>query len=295
MVHHSPIVSRLAPTPSGYLHVGNLFNFVLTWIHVRLRGGKLILRIDDLDQARVRDRYLEDIFRALDWLQLDYDDGPADLADFKANYSQTLRIDEFHRTVALVRHSAQTFYCKCSRKDIERLSSDRLYQGTCKDLGLAPMMGETVLRLVTDASSIAQLNESGQMSPVYSIHQLMPYPVLIKKDGVPTYQIASLTEDNNMKVNFLVRGKDLWTSSLAQVHLANLAGLNAFTKAQFFHHDLIESADQHKLSKSQNAPNYERTQSSKTALISMVGKSMGVNRRLSSLNELLDSMKGKPL
>ncbi len=296
MGHPSPqIVSRIAPTPSGYLHIGNLYNFVLTWLHVRLKGGQLILRIDDLDQSRVRDRYLDDIFFALDWLGIECDRGPADVGDFKARYSQTFRIPEYHSTVEKITQTAPTFYCKCSRKDIERLSPERLYQGTCQHLRLPQTKGSTVLRLATDEMSKISLQEQGELSSEQSIHELMPFPVLIKKDGVPTYQVASLTDDANMGVNFLVRGKDLWTSSLTQAYLANLVGYEGIAEAAFIHHELIEGSDRLKLSKSQNAPSYEKTSSNKQELISKVGRSLGVDTRLGSLPDLLDTAAGKSL
>ncbi len=294
---HPPrqIVSRIAPTPSGYLHIGNLYNFVLTWLHVRLKGGQLILRIDDLDQSRVRDRYLDDIFYALDWLGMECDRGPADVGEFKAQYSQTFRISEYHSTVEKIIQTAPTFYCKCSRKDIERLSPERLYQGTCQHLGLPQIKGSTVLRLATDETSQIRLQEQGELISEQSIHELMPFPVLIKKDGVPTYQVASLTDDANMGVNFLVRGKDLWTSSLTQTYLANLVGYEGFAEATFVHHELIEGSDQLKLSKSQNAPSYEKTGSNKKELISKVGKSLGASKSVDSLSELLEVVADKRL
>ncbi|MEQ9300378.1 MAG: glutamate--tRNA ligase family protein [Cyclobacteriaceae bacterium] len=292
---YSQVISRLAPTPSGYLHMGNLYNFVLTWLHVRLRGGRLILRIDDLDQARIRDQYLDDIFYALDWLGLEYDDGPADVSEFKARYSQTIRVADYQMTVEQIRTKAQTFYCQCSRKDIERLSPERHYQGTCQQLQLPQIKGSTVLRLATNKMSKITLLEQGELSAEHSIHELMPFPVLIKKDGVSTYQVASLTDDVNMGVNFLVRGKDLWTSSLTQAYLAKLCGYARFEEASFIHHELIEGNNKLKLSKSQNAPLYEKTPKNKSVLISMVGKSMGANGRIESLPALLEAVGVPPL
>lgn len=288
------IVSRLAPTPSGYLHMGNLYNFVLTWLHVRQSAGLLHLRIDDLDQARVRDRYLDDIFYALHWLGLDHDMGPSDVADFKANYSQTLRVDDYLHTAAIMRDRAETFYCQCSRKDLERLSPDRLYQGTCRRLRLPLMPGRTALRLVTDTGPEVQLHENGEVQQA-AIHALMPYPVLIKKDGIPSYQVASLTDDHRMGVNLLVRGKDLRNSSYVQAYLGRIAGYDPFVHAVFIHHDLIVGADQLKLSKSQNAPSYDRTQANKAALFTMVAKYMGVERRIASSGELLEAVGDKGL
>ena len=79
-------ISRFAPTPSGFLHIGNALNFILTWLLVRRRGGRLHLRIDDMDGIRVRPEVVEDIFYSLDWLGLDWDTGPSGPEDFHARF-----------------------------------------------------------------------------------------------------------------------------------------------------------------------------------------------------------------
>ncbi|MGB1694341.1 MAG: glutamate--tRNA ligase family protein, partial [bacterium] len=89
------IVSRLAPTPSGYLHLGNAFSFILTWLLVRRLGGKLHLRIDDLDAPRLNQDCLEDIFIQLEWLGLDYDTGPQGPDDHLRRFSQSLKLEEY--------------------------------------------------------------------------------------------------------------------------------------------------------------------------------------------------------
>ena len=90
-----PPRTRFAPTPSGYLHLGNAWSLALTWLLARSRGGSIHLRIDDLDAARLRPEYLEDIFASLEWLGLDWDGGPRDPADFLARHSQRLRLDRY--------------------------------------------------------------------------------------------------------------------------------------------------------------------------------------------------------
>src|SRR6476469_4191778 len=100
-----PVVSRLAPTPSGFLHLGNAVNFVLTWLLTRQAGGTLHLRIDDLDRARLRPAYLDNIFRVIDWLGIDYDHGPTGPDDFLRHHSQLLHLPEYNavlRRLALV-------------------------------------------------------------------------------------------------------------------------------------------------------------------------------------------------
>ncbi|MCY4495585.1 MAG: glutamate--tRNA ligase family protein, partial [Acidimicrobiaceae bacterium] len=77
-----PLVTRIAPTPSGFLHLGNVYNFILTWWWARSQNGKLILRIDDADTSRLRVEYVEDIFVTLEWLGMDIDQGPSGVEQF---------------------------------------------------------------------------------------------------------------------------------------------------------------------------------------------------------------------
>ena len=89
------LVTRIAPTPSGFLHVGNAVNAVLTHWLARAHDGRLLLRIDDFDTARARPAYLEDVFRTLDWLEIDIDDGPCGPGDFETSWSMSRRVDQF--------------------------------------------------------------------------------------------------------------------------------------------------------------------------------------------------------
>src|SRR5580704_15637290 len=87
--------SRIAPTPSGYLHIGNALNFVMTWLWVRKEGGQLRLRIDDSDTTRSKPEFIEDIFRTLDWLGMDWDEGPQTPDEQQRIYSQALRAERY--------------------------------------------------------------------------------------------------------------------------------------------------------------------------------------------------------
>ncbi|RFP65784.1 hypothetical protein D0N36_07595 [Hymenobacter lapidiphilus] len=115
----APVVSRLAPTPSGFLHLGNAVNFTLTWLLTRRAGGTLHLRIDDLDRARFRPAYLDNIFRTLAWLGLDYDHGPSGPDEFERHYSQQHRLAEYEAALQAARaaHPALFYACRCSRTE----------------------------------------------------------------------------------------------------------------------------------------------------------------------------------
>ena len=133
LISSQSIVSRLAPTPSGYLHLGNAFSFILTWLLVRRLGGKLHLRIDDLDAPRLNQDCLEDIFIQLEWLGLDYDTGPHGPEDHLRHFSQSLRLEEYMSALEEIRESGLLYACSCSRKQYLSKSKNGQYPGTCRE------------------------------------------------------------------------------------------------------------------------------------------------------------------
>ena len=109
-VMDSPVISRLAPTPSGYLHLGNAFNFLLTALLVDFQDGHLHLRIDDLDDPRVERSAVEDIFVQLEWLGIKYDSGPSGPDELFSKFSQRLRLELYHESLELLRKSGPVSY-----------------------------------------------------------------------------------------------------------------------------------------------------------------------------------------
>ena len=240
-----PIVSRLAPTPSGYLHLGNAVNFVLTWLRTRRAGGVLHLRIDDLDRARLRPVYLENIFRVIDWLGIDYDHGPSGPDDFLRHHSQLLHLPEYN--TVLRRLALQPGLVRASQRT--------------RTGGLdAPVPLETpgaAWRAQVSAGTVISFVDSWQGAISVPLAALMPDFVIRKKDGVAAYQVASVVDDLRLGTNLIVRGLDLQSSTAAQLWLAGqLSETSAFNAArmQFFHHPLLTDAIGQKLSKSQQLP-----------------------------------------
>lgn len=236
-------VSRIAPTPSGYLHIGNAANFLLTWLAVRRRGGRLLLRIDDLDRERCRPEYVDDVFTALEWLGIEPDSGPSGPADFYAHYSQSERYDEYRNAMErMPQHGAHLFACDCSRK---RLAGERLYPGTCRDAGreLVPM--QTAMRIAVPDNTVITVGRED-----VELDRTMGDFVLWRRDDIPAYQLVSVLEDKRSGVNLVVRGRDLFESSAAQLFLAPFLDAETFANATFVHHDLIRRPDGGKFSKS---------------------------------------------
>lgn len=249
----SPLKTRIAPTPSGYLHLGNALSFAITWALARQKGARLLLRIDDLDNTRFRPAYLHDIFATLAFMGLDYDEGPKDAADFSRHYSQHLRLPDYNRLLAQLVERGLVYACPCSRSQITARSPLGTYPLTCRHLQLPlDTPGATWRVHIPEATSITCSDLLLQECTV-PLAQEMPDFVIRRKDGIPAYQIASLCDDLAMGVNLVVRGQDLLSSTAAQLWLARCTGNTAFTQTAFLHHPILCEPAGQKLSKSHSS------------------------------------------
>jgi|JI8StandDraft_1071087.scaffolds.fasta_scaffold33031_3 glutamyl-tRNA synthetase len=222
------VVTRLAPTPSGYLHEGNAVNFLLVSWLARQRDAEVVLRIDDMDAPRMRPEYVDDILDVLTWLQIGWDRGPRSREDFEARYSLARRTghyrEELDRAVA---RGLPVFACRCTRREAREAGvAGCLGPCAAEDAPAAP--GETALRMRFPGVD----------------------PVLWRRDDLPSYHLASVIEDRDAAVTLVVRGDDLRQSTAVQRELAPYLAADAFANAEFVHHPLLVGADGAKLSKS---------------------------------------------
>ncbi|UOG75682.1 glutamate--tRNA ligase family protein [Hymenobacter tibetensis] len=253
-----PVVSRLAPTPSGFLHLGNAVNFTLTWLLTRRAGGTLHLRIDDLDRARFRPVYLANVFETLDWLELDYDHGPSGPDDFERHYSQRYFLAEYEASLQAARAAQPTLFyaCRCSRTDLARATppGSTTYPGTCRPQLLPLDAPETAWRVHVPGTLTVAVPDLLQGPLIVPLTAEVGDVVVRKKDGTAAYQLASVVDDVRLGVTLIVRGLDLLPSTAAQLWLAtHIPGMAAFQHTQFAHHGLLLDEDGHKLSKSTQA------------------------------------------
>ncbi len=251
----SDLVTRLAPTPSGYLHMGNGLSFVLTWGLARATGGHVLLRIDDLDRQRYRPAYVEDIFRTIEWLGLDYDLGPTGPDEFETKYSQRHRMDLYCRYLTQLRHAGKVYACTCSRRRVRATSINGfLYDGHCRGASHSLDTEQAAWRVQLPSQAGVQMKEWRPNSTLnLDLSAGMGDFVIRKKDQFPAYQLASLIDDIHWNINFVVRGKDLLWSTAAQLWLAQQLHLESFQEALFWHHDLLLDEQGGKLSKSDGA------------------------------------------
>jgi glutamyl/glutaminyl-tRNA synthetase len=269
--------TRIAPTPSGFLHLGNVLSFSLTAALARRAGAAILLRIDDLDRERVSREYVEDIFVTLSFLGIPWDEGPKDVLEFDRSWSQVHRLGMYREALDRLRFDGRVFACDCSRSKILRERGDGVYPGTCRGRGLALDMERCSWRVRTEVSGGARL-------PLE-----MKDFVVRKKDGFPAYQLTSVVDDLYYGIDLVVRGDDLRASTAAQLWLAGVLGREEFGRIRFCHHALLMASAEEKLSKSAGATSvrYLRGQGVTAAeLFGMIGQRLGLGTGVSTWEEL---------
>src|SRR5579863_8142302 len=128
--------TRIAPTPSGFLHLGNALSFAITAAIAERTNAKILLRIDDLDRERVRKEYVQDIFDTLNFLEIPWHEGPRNFSEYETEYSQIHRLKWYQTALEQLKNSGQVFACNCSRAQIRANNPDEIYPGTCREKAL---------------------------------------------------------------------------------------------------------------------------------------------------------------
>lgn len=241
------MITRFAPTPSGYLHAGNAVNALLVAWLAAAAQGRVVLRIDDMDATRSRPEYIDDVFRVLHWLGVEWDSGPRDRADFDLHFSARHRREYYRAELAAGQdRGLQVYACSCSRRDMGGTIPAGGCPGECRQRHLSFSPGHTALRVhVPRGTAVAVAEQAIALDDVVGDF------VVWRRDDLPAYHLASVVEDRNHQVTHVVRGMDLLPSTAAQLFLADYLDAPRFTSARFIHHDLLVGPDGGKLSKSQ--------------------------------------------
>ncbi len=237
---------RLAPSPTGYLHLGHARTFWTAYERAVARGGKLILRNEDLDSARCKAEFVEAMFEDLRWFGLEWREGP-DIGGPFASYAQSARRQFYLATFAKLKAGGFVYPCTCSRKDVERAitaphaaDDEPIYPGTCRN--------KTI-----DAANTAQVNWRFRVPDGETIrfqdgnldHQKFVAGrdfgdfIIWRHDQIPSYQLAVVVDDAAMQITEVVRGEDLLISTARQLLLYRALGL----KAPSFYHCALMTDD----------------------------------------------------
>ncbi len=280
--------TRIAPTPSGFLHLGNAYSFLLTKALAEKHGAKILLRIDDLDRERYRQEYVQDILDTLDFLEIQIHQGPRSVAEFESQWTQQHRMSLYQEALDQLQQSRLLFSCTCTRSQILQIDPRGIYLGQCLDRRMPLDKNETTWRINTlDADFLDYIAYPATKKSALIPEEASCY-VVRKKDKDPAYQLSSLVDDLHFGVDLIVRGQDLFPSTLAQLDLARILGKDGFANTTFYHHPLLKGPDQSKLSKSAGAFSIRQLRQEGKSLgdvFQLLGKSLGIQEEIKSFQE----------
>ena len=233
------MITRFAPAPTGFLHLGHVVNAIYVWGMARAKGGRVLLRIENHDRQRSRPEYEQAILEDLNWLGFVADEPPVRQSD---------RGNVFEAALERLRTAGLIYACACSRTGIAAASQagqELRYPGTCRDKNLPEQPGLGVR--VRMAPSVERFDDVR-----HGLQQQCPFEecgdLLVRdRDGNWTYQFAVTVDDDAQGITDVIRGDDLLSSTGRQIQLARLLGRS--TPPQFLHHRLVMKSATQKLSK----------------------------------------------
>ncbi len=283
--------TRFAPTPSGFLHLGNIYSFAFTAALAQKYNAKIFLRIDDLFREQLDIQHVHDIFDTLNFLIIPWDMGPKNMQEYEQQYSQMHRLGMYRKALGQLVDKGRVYACTCTRTEVGRLSADHAYTGTCRDKNLPLDTKDAWWRLRTDNTKELSVKTLDGVVTT-TLPATMQDFVIKRKDGYPAYQLTSVLDDIYFGIDLVVRGQDLWDSTLAQQYVASLLGENNFGNTIFYHHPLLITADGSKMSKTAGATSvqYYREQHKQPAdVFALVAGMMGITERPNTWEDLINT------
>lgn len=246
MVSETPVVGRFAPSPTGRMHAGNIFAALLSWLVVKSQGGRMVLRIEDLDVDRSKKCFVDQIQRDFEHLGLTWDEGP---------YFQHDRDEAYRVAFKSLEDRGLVYPCFCTRADLHAASAPHrgeklVYAGTCRNLTEREAAAKALQRKpsyrlkVPDA--VYGLSDLVQGHYEQNLASECGDFVIRRSDGLFAYQLAVVVDDGEQGVNCVVRGMDLLCSSPQQMHLQDLLG---YARCTYAHVPLIVGERDRRLSK----------------------------------------------
>ncbi len=243
----SSCVGRFAPTPSGRMHLGNVFSALMAWASVRSQNGSLILRVEDLDIRAHNPQYTSLLLDDLQWLGLTWDKGP---------YYQSRRTELYQEALLDLRQQGLLYPCFCSRADLHAAQAPHasdgtyVYAGTCRNLSQSERKELSSHKIpatrIHVPNKIYAFEDKVYGSTSQNLAESCGDFIVQRADGVFAYQLAVVVDDADMGITEVVRGSDLLSSTPRQLYLQDMLGLSHPTYA---HLPLLVAPDGRRLSK----------------------------------------------
>lgn len=246
--------TRFAPSPTGYLHLGGARTALFSWLFARQQKGDFILRIEDTDTERSTQESVDIILEAMDWLGLNYDEGP---------FYQTQRIPHYQAAVKKLVDDGHAYRCYCSKERLAELRDKQIankekprYDGHCRPENLkenkpADPNAPFVIRLMNPTEGVVEFNDLIH-GPIVVANSELDDLILQRADGMPTYNLTVVVDDWEMKVTHVIRGDDHINNTPRQINILKALGAPL---PHYAHVPMILAADGQRLSKRHGAVN----------------------------------------
>ena len=237
--------SRFAPSPTGYLHIGGARTALFAWLWTKKTGSKFVLRIEDTDKERSTQTSVDAILDGMEWLGLDYDEGPIYQSD---------RTERYNEVINELLSNGKAYYCDCSKDRLEKLRENQIankdkpkYDGCCRDKSLK----YGVIRFMNPDEGLVTFNDfvKGEVSIANSELDDL---IISRTDGSPTYNLTVVVDDHDMEIDCVVRGDDHINNTPKQINLYEAMG---WAVPEFAHVPMILGSDGSRLSKRHGALN----------------------------------------
>ncbi len=240
------IVTRFPPSPSGYLHIGGARTALFNWLYARRTNGKFILRIEDTDAARSTDESVDAILESLEWLGIDWDEGP---------YFQTKRTAIYNEHIERLVASGAAYHCSCTPEEVNAMREAArarglkpMYDGRCRKRNLGPT-DHTVVRLKTPATGVTVVRDIVKGDTAFQNAEIDDF-IIQRSDKSAMYNLAVVVDDLTMGVNTIIRGDDHLINTPKQMLIYQALGADM---PVFGHVPMVLGADKARLSKRHGA------------------------------------------
>ena len=255
-VPQNPVRVRMAPSPTGFLHIGGARTALFNWLFAKHHKGQFILRIDDTDAERSTDESMQEIYSAMKWLGLKWDEG-GDIGGPYGPYVQSERKDIYEKYVAQLLESGNAYRCYCTPDELEEIrtearaaKSTRSYDGRCREL-----TREKIESFIADGRKPTVRIRMPDMpirvdDLILGSRNIDPATledeVIVRSNGMPNYNLTSIIDDAEMRITHVIRGTEHLNNTPKQIAIANALGLDL---PQFAHIPLVLDDTGRKLSK----------------------------------------------